>query len=88
METLYPSHNIKGFYGSRQCRTCIGMQNIVIVMNFIILIPSVFGWFQDFYVGLKQELVHTVKVGYLKGAEVAGVNISMNIVAQLMESSN
>ena len=40
---------------------------------------AVFGWFQDSFVGLEQELAHTVVVGYLKGAEVAGVNISVNV---------
>ena len=40
---------------------------------------TVYGWFQDSFVGVEQELAHTLEVGYLKGAEVAGVNISVNV---------
>ena len=40
---------------------------------------AVFGWFQDSFVGLEQELAHTLEAGYLKGAEVAEVNISVNL---------
>ena len=42
----------------------------------------VFGWLQDSYTGRERELAHTVKAGYLKGAQVASVNISMNVVVQ------
>ena len=46
---------------------------------------AVFGWFQDSFVGPEQEIAHTLEAGYLKGAEVSEVNISVNL--DVMSSS-
>ena len=43
---------------------------------------TVFGWIQDAYFGLGSELTHTVQAGYLKGAEQAGVDITMKVARQ------
>ena len=37
----------------------------------------VFGFFQDSFIGVEQELGYTVLAGYQKGAEVAGQNLEL-----------
>ena len=65
-------------------RLCVYDAYNIIVMTRCVPF-SVFGWFQDSFVGIEQELAHTVEVGYLKGAEVAGINISVNVVSHSMD---
>ena len=38
----------------------------------IISIDLVFGWFQDSYTGIEQEIDHVVMAGYIKGAQKVG----------------
>ena len=40
----------------------------------------VFGFFNESFVGVEQGQGHTVQVGYLKGAESAGVYLLFNVV--------
>ena len=41
-----------------------------------------FGWFQDSFVGMEQEIAHSLSVGYLKGAEQAGdgARMMLNVI--------
>ena len=44
---------------------------------------AVFGWFQDSFIGMEQEIAHRLSAGYLKGAEQAGAGatIMLNVMS-------
>ena len=38
-----------------------------------------FGWFQDSFIGMEQEIAYSLSAGYLKGAEQAGDGATMTL---------
>ena len=40
-------------------------------------VHAVFGWFENSFIGLEQEIAHSLSAGYLKGAEQAGEGATM-----------
>jgi hypothetical protein len=45
-----------------------------------IFLHTVFGWFQDSFVGIERESAYNLSVGYIKGAEQAGARLMLNVV--------
>ena len=39
----------------------------------------VFGWFQDSYTGVEQEIDHIIMAGYRKGAQMVGENLVFTV---------
>ena len=52
-----------------------------------IIFVVVFGWLQDSFIGMEQGPAHMVHVGYLKGGQLAGVEIILNVMSQLDNAS-
>lgn len=78
---------------SGECHTCIGMSSIfgpllIRSEKHILSWFTVFGWLQDNYEGPEMESAQTVQAGYLKGAEIAGVDIPLNVEMRLSTASN
>ena len=44
---------------------------------------AVFGWFQNSFIGIERESPYNLSVGYLKGAEQAGVRLMLNVMKNL-----
>ena len=58
----------------------LAMQCNSIVCILTIFDSTVFGFFQDSFIGLEQRPGHLVQVGYQKGAQVAAQNFIFNVV--------
>ena len=47
-------------------------------------LSTVFGWFQNSFNGVEQDSAYSLSVGYLKGAEQAGVSSILNLNVMIM----
>lgn len=43
---------------------------------------AVYGWLQNSFTGMEQTSSHTIQAGYIKGAEQAGVDLTLTISSQ------
>ena len=59
----------------------LAMQCNSIVCILTIFDSTVFGFFQDSFIGLEQGPGHSVQVGYQKGAQVAAQDLAFNVVS-------
>lgn len=52
-------------------------------------IHTVFGWFQDSFVGIERETPYSLSVGYLKGTDQAGTSaeLMLNIMTKFGNAS-
>ena len=48
------------------------------------LLYTVFGWFQDSFIGLERDAAYNLSAGYLKGAEQAGAGtrLMLNVMTK------
>ena len=51
----------------------------ILTLSLCMNIYTVFGWFQDSFIGMEQEIAHSLSAGYLKGAEQAGDGARMTL---------
>ena len=66
--------------GFEECHICIGKQDydkLFLIMHDIV--PLVFGWFQDSYAGVEQEIDHIIMAGYKKGAQTVRDNLVFTV---------
>ena len=47
-------------------------------------LSTVFGWFQNSFNGVEQDSAYSLSVGYLKGAEQAGVSSTLILNVMIM----